>query len=157
VPVSRDDEPVPMSACRTVQRSPILLPVIGSLLVLTIVLVAVADEVWALVGGLTMLFLAVVVVALSTLTVDVGPDAVTATFRYGWPRRRVSYADVVAMRAVRNAWWVGLGIRKVSRGWMYNVWGLDAVQLDLADGRVFRIGTAEPDGLLAALETARTS
>ena len=144
-----------MTGYRAVQRSPIALPVIGSLLVLTIVLVAVADEVWALVGALTMLFVAVVVVALSTLTVDVGPTAVIATFRFGWPERRTGYADVVSVRAVRNAWWVGLGIRKVRRGWMYNVWGLDAVQLDLAEGRVFRIGTADPDGLLAAIEAAR--
>ena len=132
-----------------------MLPVIAALLVLTIVLVMAADEVWALVGALTMLFVAVVIVALSTLTVDVGPTTVTATYRFGWPERRTEYADVVSVVRVRNAWWVGLGIRKVSRGWMYNVWGLDAVQLDLADGSVFRIGTADPDGLLAAIESAR--
>lgn len=132
-----------------------MLPVIAALLVLTIVLVMAADEVWALVGALTMLFVAVVIVALSTLTVDVGPTTVTATYRFGWPERRTEYADVVSVVRVRNAWWVGLGIRKVSRGWMYNVWGLDAVQLDLADGRVFRIGTADPEGLRAAIEAAR--
>ncbi len=55
------------------------------------------------------------------------------------------------MRPVRNSWWYGWGVRKVPGGWMYNVWGYDAIELELASGKVFRIGTDDPDGLLAAL------
>jgi len=40
----------------------------------------------------------------------------------------------------------------ISGGWMYNVWGLDAVELNLTSGKVFRIGTDEPAELLAAVE-----
>ena len=35
---------------------------------------------------------------------------------------------MTAVREVRNRWIQGWGIRKISRGWMYNVWGLDAVE-----------------------------
>ena len=42
-------------------------------------------------------------------------------------------------------------MRKIRNGWMYNVWGLDAVQLELQSGKSFRIGTDDPDGLVAAL------
>lgn len=38
---------------------------------------------------------------------------------------------------------------------MYNVAGYDAVELELRSGRVFRIGTDEPDALLAAIERVR--
>jgi hypothetical protein len=38
---------------------------------------------------------------------------------------------------------------------MYNVWGLDAVELELNSSHVFRIGTADADRLLAAIETER--
>jgi hypothetical protein len=34
---------------------------------------------------------------------------------------------------------------------MYNVWGLDAVELELQSGKKFRIGTDEPAELLAIL------
>ena len=39
---------------------------------------------------------------------------------------------------------------------MYDIWGLDAVELDLQSGKKFRIGTDEPDALIAAL-TSHTS
>ena len=61
-------------------------------------------------------------------------------------------ADIVDARRVRNSWWHGWGIRKVQRGWMYNIAGYDAVELELRSGKVFRIGTDEPGALLAAIE-----
>ena len=96
---------------------------------------------------------AAVLVVLSALTAEVGDGAVSASFRFGWPARKIELEDLQSIRTVRNAWWVGLGIRKVRHGWMYNVWGLDSLQLDLADGSVFRIGSAEADRLLAADES----
>ena len=48
----------------------------------------------------------------------------------------------------------GFGIRYVFDGWMWNVSGLDAVQLTLPDGKHFRIGTDEPKALEAAINQA---
>jgi hypothetical protein len=59
--------------------------------------------------------------------------------------------EVVGFRVVRNKWYHGWGVRKIPGGWMYNVWGLDAVELELASGKKFRIGTDEPQDLAAAL------
>ena len=36
-------------------------------------------------------------------------------------------------------------------GWMYNVSGLDAVEIELKGGGRFRIGTDEPDELVRAI------
>jgi hypothetical protein len=44
-----------------------------------------------------------------------------------------------------------LGIRWIARGALWNVWGLDAVELELKSGRIFRIGTDDVGGLVAAL------
>ncbi len=44
-----------------------------------------------------------------------------------------------------------MGIRKISGGWMYNMWGLDAVELEFTSGTVFRIGTDDSGNLIAAL------
>ena len=92
-----------------------------------------------------------VVVVFSRLTVTVTSGLVTAAFAWGWPRRRVELATVRAVHRVRNKWYYGWGIRKVPRGWMFNVWGLDAVELELESGKVFRIGTDEPDELVGTL------
>jgi hypothetical protein len=142
---------------RVRQRSPIAVP-IAVALVVAIVVIAVLDLDDALTNVLAgvLVLSAAVLVVLSALTVEVGDGAVTASFRFGWPARRIELADIQSVGTVQNAWWVGLGIRKVRRGWMYNVWGFDAVQLDLADGSVFRIGSADADGLLAAIESLPT-
>lgn len=85
------------------------------------------------------------------LRCTVTPAAIVLTWRLGWPTKMIDRGSVVAATRHRNAWWHGWGIRKVGRGWMWNVWGLDSVQLELDTGRVFRIGTDDPAGLLAAL------
>jgi len=58
---------------------------------------------------------------------------------------------VQAWREVQNPWYAGWGIR-VGRGVvLWNVSGLGAVELALADGRRFRIATDEEDVLAAAI------
>ncbi len=85
------------------------------------------------------------------LTVTVDPAAINLKWRLGWPQKTIDRGRVVSVEAHRNTWIAGWGIRKVTRGWMWNVWGLAAVQLELDNGRVFRIGTDDVDGLLTAL------
>ena len=98
-----------------------------------------------------MIVVLVAMVTFSRLTVTVGDGQVTARFWLGWPRRVVALSEVTAVRPVRNSWWYGWGVRKVPDGWMYNVWGYDAIELELTSGKVFRIGTDDPDGLAEAL------
>jgi hypothetical protein len=54
---------------------------------------------------------------------------------------------------VRNHWWNGFGIRMRPGFRLYNVAGLDAVELRLKSGDVRRIGTDDPQGLSAALNS----
>ena len=58
---------------------------------------------------------------------------------------------MIGTNQVRNSWIQGWGVRKVTRGWMYNVWGLDAVEIELNSDEVFRIGTDDADALQAAI------
>ena len=98
-----------------------------------------------------MLLLVVTGVVAAQLTVAVDARAVTASFGWGWPSRTIDRAEIESAVRVRNSWWHGWGIRKVSRGWMYNNAGRDAIELSLRSGKVFRIGTDQPDDLLAAI------
>jgi len=55
---------------------------------------------------------------------------------------------------VHNHWYYGRGIKLTPHGWLFNVSGFDAVEIQLKNGRKYRIGTDEPDALLAAIESA---
>lgn len=130
--------------------------VIFTLLILVPVVVAVFasgdDEPW--VDALVVLFVLLIVAVVfwfSRLTVTVQGGAVAAEFGWGRPRKTIDLADVGDVRQVRNHWYYGFGIRKVPNGWMYNVSGLDAVELQLTSGKVFRVGTDDVDQLLGVL------
>ncbi len=98
----------------------------------------------------TVVLLAVVLL-FSRLEVTVSDGRIVTAFGFGRPHREIELADVTAVRQVRNAWIQGWGIRKITGGWMYNVWGLEAVEVELSTDSVFRIGTNDPENLLAAI------
>ena len=82
-----------------------------------------------------------------SLTVRVDEEAVALRFGIGIIRRRFPIAAIESARAIRNPWYCGWGIRRIRNGWLFNVSGFDAVELGMADGRRYRIGTDEPDRL----------
>jgi hypothetical protein len=92
-----------------------------------------------------------------SLTVTVDTERVQLWFGPGLIRKRFDLSRILDAKAVRNPWWFGWGIRVIPDGWLYNVSGLDAVELLMGDGRKVRIGTDEPDALLAAIAEARSS
>jgi len=93
--------------------------------------------------AMTLLF-AVVVMLFGALTVEVNDVAIRLRFGLGLIRKAFSLTDVASCQVVRNRWWWGWGIRLIPGGWLYNVSGLDAVELVLKNGKKFRIGTDEP-------------
>ena len=56
----------------------------------------------------------------------------------------------------KNRWYNGWGIRLIPRGWIFNVSGFDAVEIQMKNGRRYRIGTDEPEALLAAIQSVTT-
>ena len=45
---------------------------------------------------------------------------------------------------VINKWYYGFGIRKIKNGWLYNIQGLDAIELKMKNSKsIIRIGTAD--------------
>ena len=89
----------------------------------------------------------------SSLTVDVTDSEVVWYFGPGLWQHRIARADIATSAPVRNKWWYGYGMRYFGRGsWLYNVSGLDAVEIRLKDGRWRRIGTDDPQDLAAALQ-----
>ncbi len=62
--------------------------------------------------------------------------------------RRVPYADITAVQPARSALLDGWGVHYFpGRGWTWNLWGFDCVELTLDGRRTLRLGTDDPQGL----------
>lgn len=87
----------------------------------------------------------------SSLTVEVEDHELRWYFGPGAWSYRLTPAEIESVRVVRNSWLNGFGIRMRPGFRLYNVSGLDAVELKLRNGEIRRIGTDDPSGLAAAL------
>lgn len=88
----------------------------------------------------------------NSLTVTVDNEKICASFGPGLIKRTIQFRVVKSAEKVKNKWYYGFGIRLVPGGQMYNVAGMDAIELKLTNGRVFRIGTDEPNKLLQIVQ-----
>jgi hypothetical protein len=98
-----------------------------------------------------------VMINFSSLTVVIDDDHVEARFGVGWIRFRFALKDIGSCQPVKNKWYLGIGIRKIRGGWLFNIAGSDAVELEMNDGRRYRIGTEDPQELCQAIEQARNA
>ena len=124
------------------------------LVVLLVPVVVCAVVAWtARVWWLYLLAVAFVLVAwlFSSLTVEVNERDLVSYFGPGFWRKDTPLGDITGVERTRNSALEGWGIRITPRGMLYNVAGRDAVEIRLATGRQFRLGTDDPDGLVAAL------
>ena len=82
------------------------------------------------------------------LEVEVTDRGVDVRFGIGLIHRHIDISKISKATAVKNAWWMGWGIRLGLNYTLYNVSGLDAVELTLkGQTRKVRIGTNAPDKL----------
>jgi hypothetical protein len=67
-------------------------------------------------------------------------------------RKRIPYADMTDAKRSRSRFVDGWGIHYVAgRGWTYNLWGFDCVEIRLGQ-KLVRVGTDDPDGLAQFLK-----
>ena len=115
---------------------------------------ATLDEVpwmpYALLGVIAAAFLLV-----GWMRVTVDGERVRAVMGVGLLRASVAIPDIRKADIVRPRVWWGWGVHWTPAGWLYNVAGRWAVRLELASERPVMIGTGDPEGLLAAIESAR--
>jgi hypothetical protein len=106
-----------------------------------------------LIGSLSIALLSLI--SFSRMRVEIRHGTITWGFGVGIPRFTLPMSEVASARVVRNPWIYGLGIHFIPRGTLYNVWGTAAVEITRRSGRVIRLGTDEPDMLLAAILAGR--
>jgi hypothetical protein len=128
---------------------------IVTLLISTVVLAAIAysstgSPRW--ISSAVALGMVILAWLFSSLTVIVDDNEVRWYFGPGAWTYQMALSDITAARVVRNSWGNGFGIRMGPGFRLYNVSGLDAVELQLKSGEVRRIGTDDASGLAAALK-----
>ena len=129
--------------------------------VLAVVMLALGQKEAAVGLGVVTVMLAVIngiVFALfHSLTVRVSRSEIALSFGVGLIRKQFPNGDISSASIVQNRWYNGFGIRKIRGGWLYNVSGFDAIEIQLKNERKYRIGTNQPKELLAAVESALAS
>jgi hypothetical protein len=93
------------------------------------------------VGCLGLAVLAASLVLFATLTVRGDEQNLEIRFGPGLIRKKFSFKDMESCHEVRNAWYFGWGIRLTPHGWLFNVSGLQALEVRMKNGRRYRIGT----------------
>ena len=88
------------------------------------------------------------------LTVVVNDQMIKIQFGLGIIRKAFPLKEVEAYRVVKNPWYYGWGIRLTPRGWLFSVSGFSAIELQMKNGKIYRIGTDDPDNLAKALDAA---
>ncbi len=100
-----------------------------------------------LVNAVFFIVLMLLTVLFYCLTVVADDEGLGVRFGIGVIGTKFRWKDIESCSPVRNKWYYGWGIRRLERGWMYNVSGLDAVEIYMKNGKIYRIGTDEPETL----------
>ncbi|NMB78631.1 MAG: DUF1673 family protein [Methanomicrobiales archaeon] len=126
---------------------------VGAVALFLIVMTIVAGpEPVSLIVLCIMLF---VLAIMSRLTVSVSETALHLRFGpVGLVRKEWPLHEIISATPVENPWYYGYGLRFTPHGRLYNVSGRHAVELLLASGTKFRIGTDEPEKLAEAVRNA---
>ena len=103
---------------------------------------------------LVLIFMILCLITFATLTVQVNSEAVTIRFGMGVIRRHFALGNIQACHVVRNPWYYAWGIHAIPNGLIFNVSGWEAVELQMRDGKKYRIGTDDSQGLMRAIEAS---
>lgn len=108
-------------------------------------------------GTLSVVILIVILACLSifsSLTIEIDEQFLFVRFGIGIIRKRFEMNEIESCEVIKNPWYYGWGIRRIPQGWLYRVSGPMAVKLKLKDGKVYRLGSDEPEKLSHAIESS---
>jgi hypothetical protein len=86
------------------------------------------------------------------LTIYLNDSSISFKLGIGLITRKYMVTDIQSCKAVRNDPLTGIGIRIIAGGWLYNVSGLNAIELTFKNQKSkVRIGTDKPDEIAEIL------
>lgn len=105
-----------------------------------------------------MFFILFVLASFVSLQVMITENYLRIKFGYGIFQKKFLLNEIISAKIVKNHWYYGWGIRfwPWTPMWIYNVSGFAAVEIVMSNGKIYRIGTDQPEELeQAILQTIR--
>jgi len=102
---------------------------------------------------LIMASVLLILASFTTLQVAIDEKYLKIKFGYGIFKKEFLLDKIVSVKRVKNHWYYGWGIRLWlwPRMLIFNISGFDAVEIKMEDGKIYRIGTDEPEKLEQAI------
>ncbi len=123
----------------------LVLIVVGAAMFLILYLMRTSGFYWVPLAVLVVL--GICLILFSTLAVTGDGDSLEVRFGPGLIRKKFLFKDIGSCREVKNPWHYGWGIRYIPHGWLFNVSGFDALEIQMRNGKKYRIGTNDLRGL----------
>ena len=147
---------------RHTQNGTLLVALLGAAVLVTLLILGAVpaapdEEGGRWVAGLTAVILVTVAFLFRSLTITVGNGVLSWSFGPGLIRKSVRLANIERVVPTRTSPLAGWGIHWTGRGWLYNVAGRGAIEVQMKDGRRFLLGTDEPGRLARAVEDGLTT
>jgi hypothetical protein len=103
-----------------------------------------------------MVLILFILASFSTLTTSIDENSLRIKFGHGIFRKKFPLHEIASAKSVKNCWYYGWGIRVWfwPRMWIFNVSGFDAIEITMKNGKIYRIGTDEPEKLESAIKRA---
>jgi hypothetical protein len=103
-----------------------------------------------------MVLVVLILASFGTLSVLIDEKYLRLKFGFGIFRKKFLASEIAEVAQVKNHWYYGWGIRLWfwPKMWIYNVSGFDAVEIRMKNGKIYRIGTDEPEKLESAIRRA---
>lgn len=87
------------------------------------------------------------------IVIEADEKEVRFSMGIGWLKKSYPIENIESCKVVKNKWWYGWGIRYFPGGILYNVSGLQAIELKFKDRKsVVRLGTNRPEELCRFIE-----
>jgi len=103
--------------------------------------------------GLSVLML-VCLLTFYRIVIEVDENYITFKLGIGLFKKTYQINDLTSCSSVRCSFISGFGIRKIANGWLYNVSGLDAIELKFNDRKdIIRIGTNKSDEIASLVSS----
>ncbi len=106
-----------------------------------------------------MALILIILASFVTLRVSIDENYLRIKFGYGIFKKKFPMSELVSVKAVKNRWYYGWGIRVWfwPYKWIYNISGFSAVEIIMKNQKIYRIGTDEPEKLETAIKQAINS
>ncbi len=98
-------------------------------------------------------FFILLILLFGKLETTVSQDRIVVKFGIGLIKKTILLDEIKSIKKVKNSFWYGWGIRLTPHGWLWNIAGYEALEIEYkTDRKNFRIGCSSNEELHAAVK-----